>query len=54
MIPHTIKAIWKALDRGGFEAHLTNLHRTPGGIGPTEVEAKRDYLAMLHSRNRIA
>ena len=54
MIADTIRAIWEALDRSGFEAHLANLHRTPGSIGPSEVEAKRDYLAMLRSRNRIA
>ena len=54
MIPHTIRALWQALDRSGLEAHLTNLHRRPAGIGPSEVEAKRDYLAMLHSRNQIA
>ena len=54
MIIRTIRAIWEALDRTGFEAHLTNLQRTSGGIGPSRVEAKRDYLAMLHSRNTIA
>ena len=54
MIARTIRAIVQGFDRAGFEAHLTNLHRTPDFIGPSEVEAKKDYLAMLHSRNRIA